>query len=233
MKDIIDIVGAHVELQKKEQDIVHLTVHQFAESLGNAIDAKDACTSSHSEDVAVISQAIGVQMGLTSDRCKALHIAGHLHDIGKIGIPDSILKKKGSLTDEEYEVVKLHPVTGAEIVGPVTVFSGDNGIAKMILHHHERFDGKGYPAGLKGNDIPFGSRIIAVADTLSAMMQDRPYRKAIAFEHVLGEIKWCSGTQLDPTVVKAFMKISDKVGKYLSDMRTLNEDDLIAHIKTV
>ncbi len=222
MRDIIDIVGALTEDRKIGYDLVHDTVHQFAESLGNAIDAKDTCTSSHSDEVAVISKALSVQIRLNPDECRALHIAGHLHDIGKIGIPDSILKKKGKLTDEEYEVVKKHPVIGSEIVSPVLVFSGENGIAEMILYHHERFDGKGYPAGLKGRNIPFGARIIAVADTLSAIMQDRPYRQAMSFNHALKEIERCSGTQFDPVVVNALMEISDKVQKYLSDMKSHN-----------
>ena len=222
MRDLIDIVGAQTEERKSGYDLVHDTVHQFAESLGNAIDAKDTCTSSHSDEVAVVSKALGVQIRLNPDECRALHIAGHLHDIGKIGIPDSILKKKGKLTDVEYEVVKKHPVIGAGIVGPVSVFSGENGIAEMILYHHERFDGKGYPAGLKGYDIPFGARIIAVADTLSAILQDRPYRQAMSFNHALKEIERCSGTQFDPVVVNALMEISDKVQKYLSEMKSHN-----------
>ncbi|WP_051677110.1 HD-GYP domain-containing protein [Maridesulfovibrio frigidus] len=218
MKDIIDIVGAQNKQNETQLNIVQQTIHQFAESLGNAIDAKDSCTSSHSEDVAVITQEICLQMGLCQEDCTALHIAGHLHDIGKIGIPDSILNKKGGLTDAEYEVIKQHPVTGAGIVGPVEFFSGDNGIARMILHHHERFDGRGYPEGLKGEDIPLGARIIAVADTISAMMQDRPYRDAIPFEQVVKEIVNCSGTQFDPTVVDAFLIISDKIEKYVCEI---------------
>ncbi|WP_291327580.1 HD-GYP domain-containing protein [Desulfovibrio sp. UCD-KL4C] len=222
MRDVIDIVGALAEKRASGYDLVHETVHQFAESLGNAIDAKDTCTSSHSDEVAVISKALGVQIRLKPDECRALHIAGHLHDIGKIGIPDSILKKKGKLTDEEYEVVKEHPVIGSEIVSPVLVFSGENGITEMILYHHERFDGKGYPAGLKGTDIPFGARIIAVADTLSAIMQDRPYRKAMSFNHALKEIKRCSQTQFDPVVVNALLEVSDKVQRYLSEVKNHN-----------
>ena len=202
--------------RKKEynNNVASMTVHQFAESLGNAIDAKDHYTCSHSEEVAVVAQALGVQLGLDDRECELLHIAGHLHDIGKIGLPDSILKKEGRLTLEEYEIVKQHPAMGAEIVKPVASVSGLDRITGIILHHHERFDGEGYPYGLKGERIPFGARVIAVADTLSAMASNRPYRKSIDFSKIIKEIKVCSGAQFDPVVVDAFMGITDKVENY-------------------
>ncbi|MFW5498640.1 MULTISPECIES: HD-GYP domain-containing protein [unclassified Maridesulfovibrio] len=202
--------------RKREHDnnVASMTVHQFAESLGNAIDAKDHYTCSHSEEVAVVAQALGVQLGLNNQECELLHIAGHLHDIGKIGLPDSILKKEGRLTLEEYETVKKHPAMGAEIVKPVATVSGLDRIPGMILHHHERFDGAGYPYALKGERIPFGARVIAVADTLSAMASNRPYRKAIEFNRIIQEIEACSGTQFDPVVVDAFMGITDQIKNY-------------------
>ncbi|NDV27913.1 HD-GYP domain-containing protein [Desulfovibrio sp. JC010] len=196
--------------------VASMTVHQFAESLGNAIDAKDHCTCSHSEEVAVVAQALGVQFGMHPRECELLHIAGHLHDIGKIGLPDAILKKKGKLTAEEYEIVKQHPAMGAEIVKPVASVSGLDRITGIILHHHERYDGGGYPHGLKGEQIPFGARIIAVADTLSAMASNRPYRDAIQFDKIVEEIKSCSGSQFDPQVVSEFLKISDEIGQYFA-----------------
>ncbi len=201
-----------------------MTVHQFAESLGNAIDAKDHYTCSHSEEVAVVAQALGVQLGLDDRECELLHIAGHLHDIGKIGLPDSILKKEGRLTLEEYETVKQHPSIGAEIVKPVASVSGLDRITGIILHHHERFDGEGYPYSLKGERIPFGARVIAVADTLSAMASNRPYRKAIEFSKIIKEIKSCSGTQFDPVIVDAFMGITDKVEKYFQQGNSFGEE---------
>ena len=190
------------------------TVHQFAESLGNAIDAKDHYTCSHSEEVAVVAQALGVQLGLCKHECELLHIAGHLHDIGKIGLPDAILKKTGRLTEEEYEIVKQHPAIGADIVKPVASVAGLDRITGIILHHHERYDGGGYPHGLKGDDIPFGARVIAVADTLSAMASNRPYRNAIEFSRIIEEIESCSGSQFDPLIVSEFLKISDKIHDY-------------------
>lgn len=202
--------------------VASMTVHQFAESLGNAIDAKDHYTCSHSEEVAVVAQALAVQIGMQQRKCELLHIAGHLHDIGKIGIPDSILKKKGKLTAEEYEIVKRHPSIGAEIVKPVASVSGLDQITEIILHHHERYDGGGYPHGLKGEQIPFGARVIAVADTLSAMASNRPYRNAIQYEKIVEEIAACSGSQFDPLVVSEFLKISDEIGRYFVDGKALD-----------
>lgn len=200
-------------------DAVQMTVHQFAESLSNVIDAKDHCTRSHSEEVAVVSQCLGIRMGLSSRQADILHVAGHLHDIGKIGVPDSILKKRGPLTEAEFRIIQQHPVIGAEIMAPVTSFAGSNGIVKMILHHHERFDGKGYPHGLKASNIPLGARIIAVADSLSAMLQNRPYREAMTFDQAAAELQSCSGTQFDPQVVSAFVSARDSIEGYLRSMR--------------
>ena len=206
-------------------DAVRMTVHQFAESLSQIIDAKDHCTRSHSEEVAIVSQAIGLKMGLSAEHADLLHVAGHLHDVGKVGIEDAILKKPGSLTPAEFAEVKRHPEIGARIMAPITAFSSRGGLVRMILHHHERFDGGGYPHGLKGRDIPLGARIIAVADSLSAMLQRRPYRKAMSWEDALGELAVCSGTQFDPVVVEAFFGISDAVRGYL---RSLHQEERAA-----
>ena len=199
-------------------DAVQMTVHQFAESLSCIIDAKDHTTRCHSEEVAVMSQAIGRQMGLSAKAADILHVAGHLHDIGKVGIEDAILKKPGPLTPEEFEIVKRHPVIGAEIMAPVTTFSGRNGVVGMIRHHHERYDGAGYPDGLQGSEIPLGARIIAVADSLSAMLQDRPYRKAMSYEQALDEIADCAGSQFDPKVVNAFFGVHRFIRLYLASL---------------
>ena len=141
-------------------------IHQLSESLGKAIDAKDRCTSQHSEQVAVLAHTLALGMGLTPNSADHIHIAGHLHDIGKIGVPDRILRKSGALSDQEWQAMKRHPEIGADITAPVG-FLRSNGIVEMVLHHHESYDGRGYPAGLAGNDIPLGARIIAVADSLS------------------------------------------------------------------
>lgn len=225
MKNHIEIIGAEIESESSRSACkASMTVHQFAESLGNAIDAKDPYTCSHSEEVAVVSQKIGMHIGLNKDRCELLHIAGHLHDIGKIGIPDSILQKKGRLTEDEFRIIQKHPQIGADIIAPVTTLDGIDVLAKSILHHHERYDGKGYPHGLVGKEIPFEARIIAVADTLSAMASNRPYRKAVTFKKIVAEIHRCSGTQFDPFIVEAFVDLAESIENYFNH---LSETDFV------
>jgi len=204
-------------------DAVRMTVHQFAESLSCIIDAKDHSTRCHSEEVAVMAQTIGRQMGLSSKSADILHVAGHLHDIGKVGIKDAILNKQGPLTRQEFEVIKQHPVIGANIIAPVKTLAGHNGLVSMIRHHHERFDGNGYPDGLVGNAIPLGARIIAVADSLSAMLQDRTYRQALTWDEALQEILRCSGSQFDPKVVNAFFGVKEAIHNYLSSLHEVRE----------
>lgn len=196
-----------------------LTLHQLAESLGRAVDAKDAWTCAHSEEVAVVSQILALNMGFTPNQAELVHLAGHLHDIGKIGIPDAILQKPGALTREEFEVIKRHPVIGEAIVQPVKALNGACGVARMIRHHHERYDGTGYPDGLDGSAIPMGARILAVADSLSAMMQERPYKKAMSFAHAEAEIMNQAGKMYDPRVVRAFMQAREQVLSWIEGMR--------------
>ena len=185
-------------------------LHQFSESLGTAIDAKDPFTSLHSEEVAEIAHSIALSMGLGSGEADIIHIAGHLHDIGKIGVPDAVLKKAGPLNEKEWQFIKKHPDTGANILRPVASLM-ENGIVDMVRHHHERYDGKGYPCGLKGKAIPLGARVIALADSLSAILQNRPYRPSRDFDWAFAEIVNCSGNQFDPDVVRAFMGVSEKI----------------------
>ena len=196
-----------------------LTLHQLAESLGRAVDAKDAWTCAHSEEVAVVSQILALNMGFTPNQAELVHLAGHLHDIGKIGIPDAILQKPGALTREEFEVIKRHPVIGEAIVQPVKVLNGACGVARMIPHHHERYDGSGYPDGLDGSAIPMGARILAVADSLSAMMQERPYKGAMSFAHAEAEIMSQSGKMYDPRVVRAFRQGREEVLSWIEGVR--------------
>ncbi len=177
-------------------------LHELSESLGRAIDAKDPCTSTHSEEVATVSHALALALRLTPGDADIIHIAGHLHDIGKIGIPDAILFKPDRLSDEEWGVVRRHPGMGAEMLRPVAALQL-HGIPAMVGQHHERFDGKGYPQGFSGRAIHPGARIIAVADGLSAMMQRRSYRAAWTFDEALEEVVRCRGTQYDPEVVDA------------------------------
>jgi HD-GYP domain-containing protein (c-di-GMP phosphodiesterase class II) len=143
-------------------------------------------------------------MDLPREELYEIHLGGMLHDIGKIGIPDAILLKPAGLTRQEYEVMKTHPVLGARILSGI---SGLERVCRIVLHHHEMWDGRGYPQGLSGNDIPLGSRIIAAGDTYLSMVEDRPYRRGLPLEKVLKEIRRVSGAQLDPAVVDALVSM--------------------------
>ena len=186
------------------------TIHQFSESLGVAIDAKDAYTRSHSVEVAEVSYALAVWLGLGAREAILVHIGGHLHDIGKIGVPACVLNKRGKLTDGEWEIMRQHPRIGEAILMPVHEIV-KTGLPKMVLHHHEAFNGKGYPFGLSGYSIPTGARIIAVADSMSAMLGHRSYRPAKPFAEVLEELKKYSGSQFDPRVVSAALEHSGQI----------------------
>jgi putative nucleotidyltransferase with HDIG domain len=172
-------------------------------TLTNIIDAKDSSTYGHSERVMENALAIAEEMKLAPDQRDALQYASFLHDIGKIGIDASILTKPSQLTQEEWNKMVHHPKIGADIVYQIGFLSD---LAPIILHHHERYAGGGYPdAKLKGEKIPLGARILAVADAYEAMISDRPYRRALTKEKAVGELKKASGTQFDPKIVKAFL----------------------------
>lgn len=183
------------------------TAHQLAESLGRAVDARDQRLSRHTELVAEISGLLARAHGLTARQTELVHMAGHLHDIGKIGVPDAVLHKPGPLSPEEWKLVRVHPRLGAEILCPVRVFRGPHSVCEIVLSHHERFDGGGYPRGLVGRDIPLGARLVSVADALCAMTEDRPYRQGMPLEDAVREIEASSGTMFDPCVVKDFLRI--------------------------
>ncbi|MEW6622432.1 MAG: HD-GYP domain-containing protein [Bacillota bacterium] len=176
----------------------------FLNSLAGAIDARDNYTRMHSMRVTRYSIMTGVYMKLPQDNLELLRRGALLHDIGKIGIRDDILLKKGKLTLEERDLVRKHPEIGARILGPDGPFRL---VVPLILHHHERYDGRGYPHGLKGVDIPTGARIIAVADAFEAMTSYRPYRRAYTRDKAVKELQLHAGTQFDPDVVAAFMSI--------------------------
>lgn len=180
---------------------VALNLHATLKALVRSLEAKDPYTKEHSRRVTDISLKLAAHLGCTPIEIDSLRFAGHLHDIGKIGIMDQILLKEGRLTREEYEVIKSHPLIGEEIVGHLGIMPAEKAI---IRNHHERWDGHGYPDGLKGNDIPYLARILAVADSFDAMTSDRPYRKAKTAAFGLAEIKENKGAQFDPMIVDAF-----------------------------
>ena len=175
-------------------------------ALTSAIDASDPYTRGHSERVTHYSVAIARDMRLSERRVEALEYAGFLHDMGKIGIDHYILTKPGSLTDDEWQAMRKHPVIGARIVSDLDFLKGARDV---VLYHHERYDGKGYPEGLAGEQIPLEARITKVADAFDAMMSDRPYRSSLGLQKSVQELENGKGTEFDPKVVEAFLAVLD------------------------
>lgn len=174
------------------------------EVVRHTVEAKDPYTRGHSDRVSEYSVLIGQRLGLYDQDIRILRIGGLFHDIGKIGIPDSILLKESKLSDDEYSQIKNHPTIGAHILQNATIFQD---VIPIVKHHHEKFDGTGYPGKLKGEEIPSFARIAAVADTFDAMTSKRSYRNALPLDVVKAEIARCSGTQFDPEIVKVFLDI--------------------------
>jgi riboflavin transporter FmnP len=174
-------------------------------ALAEAVDKRDPYTSKHSQRVRLISVDIGREMRVTSPELEALEWGGLLHDVGKIGVPDSVLLKQGKLTREERMIMNAHPVLGAQIIGPVDRLAAE---LPVIRHHHEWYNGSGYPDRLIGDEIPRLARILHVADAFEAMTADRPYRKALSGEQAVSELRKFAGVQFDPEIVDAFMRTS-------------------------
>lgn len=176
-------------------------------SLAHALEARDGYTRSHSDSVAKVAVKVGQAMHFDRHSLKQLLIAGRLHDIGKIGIRDSILQKPGPLTAEEYEIIKTHPAVGAKILKPIPSL-GD--VAEVIHSHHERYDGKGYPRGLKGDSIHLNARILAIADAYEALTSDRPYRRGFSRDQALDIMRRERGSQFCPECLDAFLNTISK-----------------------
>ena len=172
-----------------------------AASLARAVDSRDAYTGSHSERVSALAEKIAEQLGLTAEEIELTRLAGSLHDLGKLAIPEEILRKPSGLTDAERIVLERHPQIGYRMLESL----GVDPIADWVLHHHERWDGNGYPDGLAGEEIPLGARIIFVADAFDAMTSNRLYRDPVPIRQALHEVERCSGSQFDPQVVSAFL----------------------------
>ena len=192
---------------KTTYDKLESAYMETIEILRFTVEAKDAYTRGHSDRVSAYSVLIGEALGLPEEDLKTLKIGGLFHDIGKIGIPDSILLKTTKLDDEEYSEIKNHPAIGAHILSNATIFKD---IIPIVKHHHERFDGHGYPGKLKGEEIPYLARIATVADSFDAMTSKRSYRDSLPIDVVKEEIKKNSGTQFDPEIAEVFLKILDE-----------------------
>jgi putative nucleotidyltransferase with HDIG domain len=172
--------------------------------LANALEAKDPCTRGHSTRVAALARQLALRMDLPRSVAETIAQSALLHDLGKIGVPESILRKSEPLTDDEWEIMRRHPVTGAQIVAPLEFF--DDG-AIIVRHHHERLDGSGYPDGLTGDGIPLGARIVAVADVYDALTSSRPYRPGLTHEEAIEHLHRESGRTLDPRVVSLLVEV--------------------------
>ncbi len=205
--EILTLVANQAAIAIQNSELYSSLKQSYLDSiktLVSAIEAKDPYTSGHSERVRKYALKIARKLKLSPKEIEELDYAGYLHDIGKIGISDSVLTKPTQLTKEEYEIVKEHPQIGHNILRHAHHLAG---ACEIIKYEHERYDGNGYPNGLRKNEIPIGARIIAVADAYDAMTMDRPYRKALSKKEAIKRLKEGSGTQFDPKVVQAFLKI--------------------------
>lgn len=186
------------------KELLEKSYLESIEVLRKTVEVKDVYTRGHSDRVSEYSLLIGEKLNLPPDQMKTLKIGALFHDIGKIGIPDAILLKTDKLTDDEYSEIKNHPAIGAHILSNASIFAD---IVPIVKHHHERYDGKGYPSRLAGEDIPYLARIVAVADTFDAMTSRRSYRQALDFDYTMAEIERCKGTQFDPAIADTFLEI--------------------------
>jgi len=193
----------NLALYENIYDNLFSTLYAFVET----IEARDPYTKQHSANVSTYAMSIAKACGCSQDEIAKLNVSGNLHDIGKIGIPDSIILKTGRLTDEEYEIIKKHPVIGSNIIGHFGMWTDEQSI---IRHHHERFDGKGYPDGLKGEEIPFLARILSVADVYDALTTDRSYRRKMPDHVAVKIIRENAGSQFDPNIVNIFLELHSK-----------------------
>ena len=191
------------ELKQSKEDLEKAYLESI-ETLRYTVEAKDTYTRGHSDRVSAFSVLIGKTVGLSEDDLKTLKIGGLFHDIGKIGVPDSILLKESKLTDDEYSEIKNHPSIGAHILSTATIFKD---IIPIVKHHHEKFDGNGYPGKLKGEEIPYLARIAAIADSFDAMTSRRTYRDSLPLETVISEFEKCKGTQFDPNLTDVFLDL--------------------------
>lgn len=212
------VVTETVNLKIKEYAKTHAAykdlVSESLRTIANIIDTKDEYTKGHSVRVAIYSRMIAERMGLNDYEQERIYYIGLLHDIGKVGIPVSILTKPGRLNDEEYEIIKRHPTMGSQIMKD---FSSIPGVQNGIRYHHERFDGRGYNEGLKGEEIPLEGRIICVADSYDAMSSRRCYRNSLSYDFILDELKRNAGSQFDPEILKHMIAMVEEGYAPISD----------------
>jgi len=202
------VVQARTEMLRQAMEDLEHSYDVTLEALGDALDLKDSETEGHSKRVTAYTIALSRAMGVPPASIKVIARGAFLHDIGKMAIPDDILRKAGKLTPEEQDTMREHCARGYHMLRKIPFLAES---AEIVLSHQEHFDGTGYPRGMQGQEIPIGARIFAVADTLDAITSDRPYRKANSFDAAREEILRCSGTQFDPSVVEVFLKIPNEL----------------------
>lgn len=225
LRTLSSLVGVSVTNARMEERR-RMTFLRTLESLATALEARDEYTRGHSQRVCEMSIMIGERMGLGMDALEELRVGTILHDIGKIGVPDAILNKRARLTDDEFAVMKTHPVIGYEICRPLML---SEGVLMIIRNHHEKLDGSGYPDGLKGGELPLSLRIVCVADAFDAMSSRRPYRGVMEMGTVLAELSKGAGTQFDPVVVEVLKELltSDRVHQLYKQYWTLGPEEQI------
>jgi putative nucleotidyltransferase with HDIG domain len=207
-QNLEQVVRARTEMLRQAMENLEHSYDVTLEALGDALDLKDSETEGHSKRVTAYTIALARAMGISPAEIKVIARGAFLHDIGKMAIPDEILRKPGKLTPEEQEVMREHCARGYHMLRKIPFLAG---AAEIVFTHQEHYDGSGYPSRLRGSEIPVGARIFAVADTLDAITSDRPYRKARSFDVAREEILRCSGTQFDPGVVEILLKISNEL----------------------
>lgn len=203
-----ELTAANNEISNANNAIQHLNDELF-EMLARFFDARDPYVGGHAATVAHYATTIAIESGITGERLKQVRQAAILHDIGKIAIPEKILHKESKLTDAEYELMQTHVTVGAELI---EMSDALRHLAPFIRHHHERWDGRGYPTGLSHEEIPLEARILNVCDSAEAMASDRPYRKGMSLDEVVTEVKRCAGTQFDPAIADIFVRIAEREG---------------------
>lgn len=201
---IFVITSAKIRRYKQRHERDNKIINECIETFTGFIDAKDPYTNGHSKRVAKYTRLIAEKMGYEGEELDRIYYIALLHDCGKIGVPDNILGKPGKLTDEEFKIIKSHTVRGGEILDH---FKSLEGVNEGALYHHERYDGKGYPKGLAGENIPLIARMICVADSFDAMNSNRVYRNKLTKEYILNEIESNKGRQFDPAVADVMLKL--------------------------
>jgi len=207
---LVELVADHAGAALRTAELyrkLEQTHRGVAEALAAALEAKDGYAAEHARWIAELAVEVGRELGLPEPELEAIRYGAIFHDIGKIAVPDAILNKPGELSPDEFEVIKRHPITGEHILAPVP-FLAD--VRRIVRHDHERWDGTGYPDGLRGSQIPIGARIVFVVDAFHAMTSDRPYRIGMGDRAARAELRAGAGTQFDPDAVEALLTVLDR-----------------------